>query len=265
MTRSAQFRTLPVFGSDERAVSEVVRGIMDGKTNNTGMVTLATGNVTTTTLYDDRIGKESLLFFTPASAASFADSMPYGAFQDSTNQTAANTTTAYAVTLNTTDYSNGVYLSNSSRMNVRNAGVYNLQFSIQFKNTTNSSQDVDVWFRKNGTDIANSNSRFGVSARKSSGDPSHFIGALNYFIELAAGDYLEMMWRVTDTGVTIETFAAGTSPTRPSIPSVITTVNYVSNKASSNIYVSSQVRGSATLTHWSNNTADKTYGYIVVG
>jgi hypothetical protein len=148
---------------------------------------------------------------------------------------------------------------------VRNAGVYNLQFSIQFKNTTNSSQDADVWFRKNGTDIANSNSRFGIPARKSSGDPSHIIGALNYFIELAAGDYLEIMWRVTDTAVTIETFAAGTSPTRPSIPSVITTVNYVSNKASSNIYVSSQTQGSATLTHWSNNTASKTYGYIVVG
>ena len=265
MTRSVQFRTLPVFGADERQVSEVVRGIMDGKTNNTGTVTLATGNATTTTLYDGRIGKESLLFFVPVSSASFTDSMPYGSFQDSTNQTAANTTTAYAITLNTTDYSNGVYVSNSSRINVRNAGVYNLQFSIQFKNTTNSSQDVDVWFRKNGTDIANSNSRFGVSARKSSGDPSHFIGALNYFIELAAGDYLEMMWRVSDTGVSIEAFAAGTSPTRPSVPSVITTVNYVSPNALSNIYVSSRQQGQATVSHWANSTANKTYGYIVVG
>ena len=260
-----QFRTLPIAGADNRAVADVVRGLMDGKSNNTGSITLATGNATTTTLYDERIGYDSLIFLVPVSAAAFADAMPYGAFQDSTNQTAASTTAAYAITLNTTDYSNGVYLSNSSRMNVRNAGVYNLQFSIQFKNTTNSSQDADVWFRKNGTNITASNSRFGIPARHSSGDPSHIIAALNYFIELAVGDYLEIMWRVTDTGVTIETFAAGTSPTRPSVPSVITTVNYVSNKASSNIYVSSQVRGSATLTHWSNNTADKTYGYIVVG
>ena len=260
-----QFRSLPIAGADNRAVADVVRGIMDGKTNNTGSITLATGNTTTTTLYDERIGYDSLIYFVPISAAANADSMPYGAFQDSTNQTAANTTTAYAITLNTTDYSNGVYVSNSSRINVRNAGVYNLQFSIQFKNTTNSSQDVDVWFRKNGTDIANSNSRFGVSARKSSGDPSHFIGALNYFIELAAGDYLEMMWRVSDTGVSIEAFAAGTSPTRPSVPSVITTVNYVSPNALSNIYVSSRQQGQATVSHWANSTANKTYGYIVVG
>lgn len=260
-----QFRTLPAFGGDNRAVAEVVRGIMDGKTNNTGSITLATGNATTTTIFDERIGYDSLIFLVPISAAAFADAMPYGAFQDSTNQTAADTTTAYAITLNTTDYSNGVYVSNSSRINVRNAGVYNLQFSIQFKNTTNSSQDADVWFRKNGTNITASNSRFGILARKSSGDPSHIIAALNYFIELAVGDYLEIMWRVSDTGVTIETFAAGTSPTRPSVPSVITTVNYVSPNASTNVYVSSRTQGSATLTHLSNDTASKTYGYIVVG
>ncbi len=121
-----QFRTLPPFGGDQRSVAEVVRGIMDGKTNNTGLITLATGNAVTTTLYDERIGFESLIFFVPVSAAAEADSAPYGAFQDSTDQTAANTTTAYAVTFNTTDYSNGIYVSNSSRLNVRNYGIYNI-------------------------------------------------------------------------------------------------------------------------------------------
>jgi len=155
-----QFRTLPPFGGDQRAVAEVVRGVMDGKTNNTGLITLATGNAVTTTLYDERIGFESLIFFVPVSAAAEADSAPYGAFQDSTDQTAANTTTGYAVTFNTTDYSNGVYVSNSSRLNVRNYGIYNIQFSFQYKNTTNDGQDIDIWFKKNGTNVAGSNSRF---------------------------------------------------------------------------------------------------------
>lgn len=154
---------------------------------------------------------------------------PYGAFQDGTNQTAANTTTAYPVTFDTTDFSNGVTLSNSSRLNVSQPGIYNLQFSIQIKNTTNSSQDIDFWFRKNGTDIAKSNSRFGIPARKSSGDPSHVIVALNFFVSLAANDYIQIVWRTTDVAVTIETFAAGTSPTRPSVPSVIATMSFVSN------------------------------------
>lgn len=154
---------------------------------------------------------------------------PYGAFQDGTDQTAANTTTAYAITFNTTDFSNGVTLSNSSRLNVSQAGLYNLQFSIQFKNTTNDGQDVDVWFRKNGTNIANSNSRFHPPARKAAGDPSHLIAALNFFVSLAANDYVEIMWRTADVGVSIEHFAASSSPTRPAVPSVIATLSFVSN------------------------------------
>lgn len=260
-----QFRTLPPFGGDQRAVSEVVRGIMDGKTNNTGLITLATGNATTTTLYDERIGYDSLIFFVPVSDAAEADAAPYGAFQDTTDQTAANTTTAYAVTLNTTDYSSGVYVSSSSRINVRNYGVYNIQFSIQFKNTTNDGQDVDIWFRKNGTNVDASNSRFHLPARKGSGDPSHLIAALNFFLELNANDYIEIMWRTTDTGVSIEHFDTSTSPTRPAVPSAIVTASYVAPSATTNVYVSDKQQGSATLTHWANSTADKTYGYIIVG
>jgi hypothetical protein len=155
--------------------------------------------------------------------------MPYGAFQDTTDQTAANTTTAYAITFDTTDFNNGVTLSNSSRLNVSQAGIYNIQFSIQFKNTTNDTQDVDVWFKKNGTNIDNSNSRFGLPARKSSGDPSHLISAMNFFVSMETNDYIEIMWRPSDVGVSIEHFATSTTPTRPAIPSVIATVTFVSN------------------------------------
>jgi hypothetical protein len=259
------FRLLPVFGADPRNTAEVVNGIMNGKTNNHGTVTLATSNATTTTIYDQRISADTKIVLIPFSDAAEADSAPYGAFQDSTDQTAANTTTAYSITYNTTDYSNGVYLSNSSRINVRNYGVYNIQFSIQFKNTTNDTQDVDIWFSKNGTNIDNSNSRFSLPPRKSSGDPSHLIAAMNFFAELQANDYVELKWRVSDTGVSIEQYGTSTSPTRPTVPSVIVTVQYVAPSASTNIYVSSQVNGQATLSHFANNTADKTYAYILVG
>lgn len=154
---------------------------------------------------------------------------PYGAFQDSTDQTAANTTTAYAVTLNTTDFSNGVTLSNSSRINVSQSGLYNLEFSIQFKNTTNDTQDVDVWFRKNGTDISSSNTRFGIQARKSSGDASHMVAAINFYVNLSENDYIQIMWRPSDIGLSIEAYGTSTSPTRPAIPSVIVTLTHLSN------------------------------------
>jgi hypothetical protein len=262
------FRTLPPFGGDQRQTAEIVRQIMDGKTNNTGTLTLATGGATTTTLNDRRIGGDSVILFVPDSAAAFADSIPYGAFQDSTDQTAASTTVAYPITFNTTDFSNGVTLSNNSRLNVKNAGLYNLQFSIQFKNTTNDGHDVDVWFRKNGTNIANSNSRFHPPARKSGGDPSHMIAALNFFVDMAANDYVEIMWRTENTGVSIEHFGTSTSPTRPAVPSVIATMNLVGGSGSATfngVYASSQGQGTATITHFANSTADKKYKYVVIG
>ncbi len=154
---------------------------------------------------------------------------PHRAFQDSTDQVAANTTTAYAVTFNTTDFSNGVTLASGSRLTVVDAGIWNCQFSIQFKNTTNDTQDVDVWFRLNGTDIANSNSRFNLSPRKSSGDPSHLIAAMNFFASMDSTDYLEIMWRPSDVGVSIEHYGTSTSPTRPAVPSAIVTMSFVSN------------------------------------
>lgn len=61
---TVQFRTLPAFGSDPRAVSEVVNGIMNGKTNNTGGITLNQG-ATSTTLTDSRIGANSVILFMP--------------------------------------------------------------------------------------------------------------------------------------------------------------------------------------------------------
>lgn len=63
-TKSVQFRTLPVFGADQREVSEVVRGIMDGRTNNSGYFT-ASAQATQTTLNDPRIGYDSAIIFTP--------------------------------------------------------------------------------------------------------------------------------------------------------------------------------------------------------
>lgn len=152
----------------------------------------------------------------------------YGAFQDSTSQTAVSTTAAYPITFNTTDYSNGVTVVSSSRLTVTYTGLYNLQFSVQLQNTTNAPVDIDIWLRKNGTDVAASNSRFGLAARKNPGDPFHVIGALNIFVELQASDYIELVWCTGDVGAGLVAYTAGTSPTRPAIPSIITTLSFVS-------------------------------------
>ena len=258
------FKSLPPFGGDQREVAEVVRGIMDGKTNNTGTLTLATGGATSTTLTDRRIGPDSVILFVPSSSAAYADVMPYGAFESVADQAIASANTAYAMTLDTTDYSNGVTLSNSSRMNVKNAGTYNFQWSGQFQNSDTQIHDVSVWLRKNGTDVAGSTGFISVP-NSHGGVDGHSIIGWNYFLELAANDYIELWWSATSTAISLEYLPTQTSPTRPSTASLITTLNFISPNALTNIYASSQGQGTATINHFANSTANKTYRYAIIG
>ena len=154
--------------------------------------------------------------------------LPLGSFYDTTDQTAASTTVAYPITLNSTSISNGVTISNSSELHFTYAGYYNIQFSVQLANNDNATQDIDIWFRKNGSDIANSNSRFGLAPRKSAGDPYHVIGALNFIVDVTPNDYIQLYWRTSNTSTYIEYYTAPSSPTRPAIPSVILTATLVS-------------------------------------
>jgi hypothetical protein len=264
------FRVLNYMGATPREISEVVNNLMNGKSNNTGTITLNTGNATTTSLVDERISVDTKIVLIPFSDAAEVDSAPYGAFQDSTDQAATTLSDAYIMSFDTTDLSNGVYLSNSNRINVRNTGTYAVQYSVQAKNTTNDTQNLNIWLRKNGTDITGSNSRFGMPPRKSSGDPSHVIAVTTFFLDLAANDYVQVAWHPSDLGVSLEHYAAvsavaGTTPAIPATPSVIVTVQYIAPMAYSNIYVSSQQAGQATITHFANSTASKTYAYILVG
>jgi len=258
------FRRLPQQGGTPRDIAEIVNRILDGKINSVGNLTLATGNATTTTLYDERISEDSIILFAPANAAASGDEIPYGAFQDSTDQVAASTTTAYAVTFNTTDFSNGVVIASNSRITVRSPGIYNVQFSIQFVNTDSQIQDVDIWFRKNGTDIASSNSKYSVPNKHGSVD-GHLIGALNFYVELAANDYVEIMWATTSTDLSIQQLPAQTSPTRPSTPSAIVTINKIDESSTSDVFASNQTSGQCTVNHFANSTADKVYRYVVLG
>lgn len=164
--------------------------------------------------------------------------MPYGAFEDTTDQT-ATANTATVMTFNTTDFSNGVTVVTSggkaSRLTVAQAGIYNLQFSVQLENTDIFEHDVTIWLRKDssgaGVDIDGSAGLVGVPSSHG-GLSGHSIVGWNYFITLNANDFVEIWWSTPDAKVSIQAYAAGTSPTRPSTASVVATMTFVSNLSS---------------------------------
>jgi hypothetical protein len=151
---------------------------------------------------------------------------PYGAFSSNQDQTAiANTATL--MTLNTTDFSNDVSIS-SSKITVANAGIYNLQFSVQLENADNAPQDTFIWLKQNGVDIVGSTGKVGMPARKGVGDPFHSIFGWNYFVSMTAGQYIEIYWSTTNANVTIQYYPASASPTKPATQSVVATMSFVS-------------------------------------
>jgi hypothetical protein len=152
---------------------------------------------------------------------------PYGAFSDFTDQT-TTVNTATLVALSVTDFSNEVSLQTGSKITVANAGVYNLQFSVQLQNLDNAPQDVFIWLKQNGTDIVGSTGLVGMPARKSAGVPFHDIKGWNYFLSMNAGDYVQIYWSTTNVDVTIQTYPASGTPTKPSTASVVATLSFVS-------------------------------------
>lgn len=151
---------------------------------------------------------------------------PYGAFSSDQDQT-TTANTATLMTLNTTDFSNGVSIDNS-KITVANAGIYNLQFSVQLENTNNAPQDVFIWLKQNGTDITGSTGKVGMPARKNPGDPFHAIYGWNYFLSMNIDDYVQIYWSTTSADVSIQYYAASGTPTKPSTQSVVATLSFVS-------------------------------------
>jgi len=157
--------------------------------------------------------------------AFIVDTPILGSFYSTTNQIAILTNTAYAMEFDTTDtvITNGVSLANNSELVVSVDGVYNLQFSAQLDRVSGSGTDtIDIWFRKNGVNIPNSNTRINMTGNLNS---CKTVAAWNFMLDMNANDYVEIMWASTTTN--IELIYAATSSPHPATPSVIATINKI--------------------------------------
>lgn len=276
---------------------------------------LPVGTVDYTRQYQDQFNNILRLYFNQVDANSQSLlsntggrflGFPYGSFLDTTDQVAGSTTSAYAMRLNATQYSNSVTIASKaaaftasinnggvlagtvltvatiavgsviylgmqltgvgvtagtrviafvsgsgglgtytvsvsqlvateamagdlpSQMAVEFPAVYNLQFSAQLSNSSAADVDIDIWFRRNGVDIDNSNSIFTVPL-KTGAVNGHAVAALNFFIELQNADYIEIMWHTASTSAYISYTGPAVTPTRPATPSVIAELNFVSS------------------------------------
>ena len=167
--------------------------------------------------------KATVANFTEYSTGTFFN---HGGFSSSVDQT-GSITAGTAMTFNATDIVDGVTLVSGSRLTVPVNGTYNVQFSAQLQNVENAQHDATIWFRVNGTNVTNSATQITVPARKSANIYGYAVAAWNIFLDLTAGQYVEIIWLPEIASLTLQAIPASTTPAYPAIPSVIATVNQV--------------------------------------
>jgi hypothetical protein len=155
---------------------------------------------------------------------------PHAMLMSNQDQTNASITGANIITYNQPVITQGVEVRSSNQIWFEKAGQYLVTFSLQVTNRSNAAQEFEVWAGYNGSNYPLSNTRFDIPARKSTDVWAHIVPAISGIFTVTNPDteYLTIKWWASSTDVFLEHYPAGTSPTRPEIPSVILTVNFVS-------------------------------------
>ena len=87
--------------TDQRKQNNVIRGIMDGKTNNTSSFTI-TANATTTAVTDLRVGADSVILVSPTTANAASEWSSGGMYVSSVGKETFTVTHASAATTDRT-------------------------------------------------------------------------------------------------------------------------------------------------------------------
>jgi hypothetical protein len=151
------------------------------------------------------------------------NNLSVGAFYDTSTQTLASNVSG-AMTFNSITVSDGISVTSNSRLTVTKSGTYNIQFSSQFT-PAGPGSSVYVWLRKNGTNVAYSNTEISM---QNSNDA--YVAAWNFVETLTAGQYVELIWY--PVGGTVDMTAAVPTPGAGGngnigIPSVIVTMTQI--------------------------------------
>jgi hypothetical protein len=147
--------------------------------------------------------------------------MPYATFATTTNQTVSAANTATTVTNWVEVDTNKAYLD-GTRLYVEETGDYMFLFSAVFTKNGGSLTTADMWLKKNGSIVDGSNTRVTIS-----GNNAETLMTVSFILDLDSGDYIELVFSSPESSTKLTYFSASTSPTRPSMPGVIATLNLI--------------------------------------
>ena len=132
----------------------------------------------------------------------------YGAWKNDETQFAHNNIDGFGIKFNTPDISDhGIsiepdLLGDKTLITFLNAGVYNIQFSLQFENIDVNYYEVSIWLRKNGEDASADipgSARYITIPIKYNETNGHIVACFNYVVATLANDYFQLVWATTNS------------------------------------------------------------------
>ena len=145
----------------------------------------------------------------------------YGEFSKTSDQSPALTNTAYALTFDNTEVAEGISIgSPASQIVVLQSGLYQFNATVQISSSNSNAKTVWLWFRKNGTDVANSARLVTININN-----GYTAVSMSEFFSLAANDRIEIMFATDDTAITVDNVAA--TAFAPAAPAVVLSVSQI--------------------------------------
>lgn len=191
--------------------------------------------------YQDQLNNILRLYFNTIDNAvgeiiRFID-FPYIAASGNSDQYADGNDDPTIVTWDTASEIRGFTLNNDNTATALRAGIYKIDYSLQFANTDNAAHDIYIWLQVDGADVPYSSSKFTIPARKSVGDYSFIVAYSSIVFEIQVGEKIGLWWATDKAysstgpidGVYMEHIAAQTSPpyNRPANPAAVGSITFV--------------------------------------
>jgi hypothetical protein len=147
----------------------------------------------------------------------------YGSFYDTAKQVTP-ITTASVVKFNFINFANNMSITNNTsglptRITAKNAGLYNVKYTLQFIKTDAANDEVSVWIRRNSSAYPNTNNTYTIIGL---GIKNTFSNS--FFVELDNDDYVEIYFSLKNINISLVGTNTQSTPSRPATPAAMVSI-----------------------------------------
>lgn len=170
------------------------------------------------------MGKHGETLFQVDSTGFNAFSLPYAAASDTTDQITTAGTTADSIRFSHNDHlQQFAHTAGSASFTAQRAGKYLVTFSGVWVSSA-PNKTFNVWGQINETNITRSNTVFQLL-----GTAQQRVVTVTFIISMTVGQRFRLMQWSDDNAGKLDYTAAQATPTRPECPSIILTINKISD------------------------------------